>query len=124
MRSLAAPETTTSELFESYFAAESRRDVRAVVEHFREDAVLVLPDGRTLSGRGAIGEFYAEVYAQLAELDVHVVSMSTAAGITAVEWEASLVYESNDTQTLRGVNVVRTSAGMFAEVRTYFGPRA
>ena len=46
VRSIAAPDTTTSELFESYFAAESRRDATAVVEHFREDAVLVLPDGR------------------------------------------------------------------------------
>ena len=94
------------------------------MEHFHEDAVLVLPDGRTLSGRGAIGEFYAQVYAQLTDLDVHIVSMTTAAGLTTVEWEASLVYKSNDTQTLRGVNVVRTCAGMFAEVRTYFGPRA
>ena len=94
------------------------------MEHFREDAVLVLPDGRTLNGRAAIREFYAEVYAQLAKLDVHVVSMSTAAGLTAVEWEASLLDKSNDTQTLRGVNVVRICAGMFAEVRTYFGPGA
>ena len=43
--------------------------------------------------------------------------MTTGAELTAVEWEEFLVYQSNDTETLRGVNVVRTYAGMFAEVR-------
>jgi uncharacterized protein (TIGR02246 family) len=110
------------ELVESYFAAERRRDVSGVLEHFNDDAVVVLPDGRRLVGRAAIGEFYVGVYAQLAELDVRVVSMLTDDGLAAVEWEAALIDHSGKTQTLRGVNVLRTRAGRFAELRTYFGP--
>jgi uncharacterized protein (TIGR02246 family) len=90
------------ELLESYFAAERRRDVSGVLEHFHADAVVVLPDGRRLAGRAAIGEFYAGVYEQLAELDVRVVSMLTEEGLTAVEWEAALIDHSGETQTLRG----------------------
>jgi uncharacterized protein (TIGR02246 family) len=112
------------ELVESYFAAERRRDVSGVLEHFHDDAVVVLPDGRSLQGRAAIGEFYARVYAQLEELDVRVVSMLSEDGLTAVEWEAVLVDQRGETQTLRGVNVVRGRGGRFAEVRTYFGPAA
>ena len=110
------------ELVESYFAAERRRDVGAVLEHFDADAVVVLPDGRRLDGRAAIGEFYAAVYAQLEELDVRVVSLVTEDGLTAVEWEAALTDRSGEIQTLRGVNVLRTRGGRFAELRTYFGP--
>ena len=110
------------ELVESYFAAERRRDVSGVLEHFNADAVVVLPDGRRLDGRAAIREFYARVYAQLAELDVRLVSMSTEGGLTAVEWEAALIDRSGEAQTLRGVNVLRMSGGRFAELRTYFGP--
>ena len=93
-----------------------------VLEHFNDDAVVVLPDGRRLDGRAAIGAFYAGVYAQLAELDVRVVSMLTADGLTAVEWKAALIDHSGETQTLRGVNVLRMRGGRFAELRTYFGP--
>ena len=110
------------ELVESYFAAEGRRDVSGVLGHFHPDAVVVLPDGRRLGGRAAIEEFYAGVYAQLAELDVRVVSMLTENRLTAVEWEAALVDRSGEAQTLRGVNVLRTSGGRFTEMRTYFGP--
>jgi uncharacterized protein (TIGR02246 family) len=110
------------ELIESYFAAERRRDVSGVLEHFHADAVVVLPDGRRLGGRAAIGVFYERVYAQLAELEVRVVSMLTEEGLTAVEWEAALVDHSGETQTLRGANVLRTRGGRFAELRTYFGP--
>jgi uncharacterized protein (TIGR02246 family) len=86
------------ELVESYFAAERRRDVSAVLDHFNADAVVVLPDGRRLDGRAAIGEFYA----QLAKLDVRVVSMLTEDGLTAVEWEATLIDHSGETQTSAG----------------------
>ena len=92
-----------------------------VLEHFDDDAVVVLPDGRRLDGRAAIEEFYAGVYAQLEELDVRLVSLLTEGGLTAVEWEAALVDRSGETQTLRGVNVLRTRGGRFVELRTYFG---
>ena len=110
------------ELVESYFAAERRRDVSGVLEHFDDDAVVVLPDGRRLDGHAAIEEFYTSVYAQLEELDVRLISMVTEDGLAAVEWEAALVDRGGETQTLRGVNVLRTRGGRFAELRSYFGP--
>ena len=110
------------ELVESYFAAERRRDVSGVLEHFNADAVVILPDGRRLDGHAAIGEFYARVYAQLAELDVRVVLILTEDGLAAAEWEAALVDHSGETKRLRGVNVARPRGGRFAELRTYFAP--
>jgi uncharacterized protein (TIGR02246 family) len=124
VKGLAAAGEATSQLVESYFAAEMRRDSRRVLEHYCDDAVLVLPDGRSLVGREAIGTFYAQVYSQVTKLDVRVVSMLKADGLTAVEWEAFVVDESGGMQALRGVNVFRTSGGRFADVHTYFGPVA
>ena len=95
-----------------------------MLEHFCDDAVLVLPDGRSLVGREAIGTFYAQVYSRVTKLDVRVVSMLTADELTAVEWEASVADESGGMQLLRGVNVFRTSGGRVADGHTYFGPVA
>jgi ketosteroid isomerase-like protein len=58
---LAPPSSATLELVESYFEAERRLDAAKVLEHFHDDAVLVLPEGRRLIGLAAIGAFYAEV---------------------------------------------------------------
>jgi ketosteroid isomerase-like protein len=107
------------ELLESYFAAERRRDVSGVLEHFHADAVVVLPDGRRLGGRAAVGEFYARVYAQLADLDVRVVSMfgrGSAYGCRV--GSSSHRSQRRDADTPR-VNVLRTTAGALTSALTW-----
>jgi hypothetical protein len=39
--------------------------------------------------------------------------------LTAVEWEAVLIDHSGETQTLRGVNVLRTTAGALTSALTW-----
>jgi uncharacterized protein (TIGR02246 family) len=117
-----AAETTARELVQSYFAAEMDGDPSAVIEHFDEDAALVLPDGRSLRGHADIRQHYDEVYSQAVKLDVRLVSTLSSGSRTAVEWEASVLDRAGREEMLRGVNIIRIEADKFAEVRLYFGP--
>jgi uncharacterized protein (TIGR02246 family) len=110
---------------ESYLAAEGRRDLDAVLAHYAEDAVLVRPDGGRCEGAAAIGAFYEEIFAALAEIDVRLVDAVESGERLAVEWRAEVVATDGAARTLRGVNLVTVRDGRFVRVHVYVaGPGA
>jgi ketosteroid isomerase-like protein len=113
--------SATRALVESYFAAEMRRDVNGVLEHFHDDAVLQPPDGRRLEG-GAIRSFYDGVLESISELEVRIVSEVADGELGAIEWEAEICDADGERRSIRGVNVVRIRGDRFVRLATYFGP--
>ena len=112
---------TARAVSESYFAAESRRDIQAVLAHFSEDAVIVHPDGRRSEGLAAIQDFYTAVLERLQSVEVRLVDLVGDAERAGVEWEAGVVDAGGERHTLRGVNLVTVCAGRFTTLHAYFG---
>jgi ketosteroid isomerase-like protein len=108
---------------ESYWAAECRRDTRAVLDHYHPDAVFRLPN-QLLRGHDQIATFYDASGAEYPGLEVQIVGEVSAGDSAALEWEATLVDRSGRPHELRGVNIVEVRDGKFTSVRAYFDPSA
>jgi hypothetical protein len=106
---------------DSYFQAESRRDLEAVVALYDVDATYVHPDGSRSDGAAAIRAFYASVFGRLEAIDVRRVDAVGGPDRAAVEWRAVVVDGAGTVRHLRGVNVVAVKDARFTEVRAYFG---
>ena len=106
------------EVSESYWAAECRRDVDAVIEHYHVDAVYEDAGGRH-EGREAIRRFYARSAAEFPGLEVSIVGEATSGDRGALEFVAVLVDAAGDRWVVRGVNLVTVREGRFAKVRSY-----
>ena len=116
--------TTALAVSDSYFRAESRCDLEAVVDHFAENAVIVHPDGSRSEGREAIRAFYAGVFDALASIDVRRVGAVGGGVEAAVEWRALVVGADGAERSLRGVNLVTVADGRFTRIYAYFGEAA
>lgn len=109
---------------DSYFQAESRRDLEAVVAHYADDATYVHPDGSRSDGAATIRAFYASVFGRLDAIDVRRVDIVGGPDRAAVEWRADVVDRAGIVRHLRGVNIVAVEDSRFTEVRAYFGEAA
>lgn len=112
------------EVAESYWAAECRRDLEAVLDYYHEDAVVYPPTGEALRGREAIATFYADEIRDYPGLEVTIVHEVSTGDEAALEWEAVLVDHDGVRHPFRGVNIVRVRDGKFTEVHAYFDPTA
>ncbi|MGI8614718.1 MAG: nuclear transport factor 2 family protein [Nocardioidaceae bacterium] len=109
---------------ESYWAAECRRDLPAVLDHYHEDAVVHPPSGEPLIGREQIATFYVHEMAEYPGLEVQIVHEVRNGAEASLEWEAVLVDHAGRRHPFRGANVVRVRDGKFEWARAYFDPAA
>ncbi len=112
------------EVAESYWAAECRRDLDAVLAHYHADAVFTPPSGPALHGHDEIASFYVDEMRDYPGLEVQIVNEVGNGEEASLEWEAILVDHSGARHAFRGVNVVRVRDGKFESVRAYFGAAA
>lgn len=112
------------EVAESYWAAECRRDVAALLDHYRADAVVQPPSGPALCGHAEIATFYEDEIRDYPGLEVQIVHEIRDGDEAALEWEAVLTDHDGRRHPFRGVNVVRVRDGKFEWVRAYFDPTA
>ncbi len=112
------------EVAESYWAAECRRDLDAVLDHYHEDAIVFPPAGPSFIGRTAIADFYRDEMRDYPGLEVEIVHEVRDGDEAALEWEAVLVDHAGVRHPFRGVNIVKVRDGRFEWVRAYFDPTA
>lgn len=114
--------STPREVAESYWAAECRRDLEALLSYFHEDAVLLPPSGPALRGHREIATFYADEIRDYPGLEVTITHEIRDGVDATLEWEAVLTDHAGLRYPFRGVNVVRVRDGKFESVRAYFDP--
>jgi uncharacterized protein (TIGR02246 family) len=105
---------------ESYFAAENRRDLPGILDHFAPDVRFVAPDGQVLSGRDAVGRFYAANIAALTTLQVDLVDEVAAGERAALEWRAEGRTPAGESVRMHGTNVVTVAGGRFTAFAAYW----
>ncbi|MCP9487472.1 MAG: nuclear transport factor 2 family protein [Gaiellaceae bacterium MAG52_C11] len=113
---------TPREVAESYWAAECRRDLDAVLSYYHEDAVVYPPAGEPLRGHPEIAPWYADEMRDYPGLEVRIAHEVSNGPEAALEWEAVLIDHDGGRHPFRGVNVVRVRNGKFETVRAYFDP--
>jgi ketosteroid isomerase-like protein len=114
---------TVRSLAESYWAAEERRDVDAVMEHYHPDASYQDAGGRRQGARD-IRDFYAGSVADYPSLRVDILREFAAAEGAALEFHAVLTDPAGRDWVIRGVNVFQVADGRFTSVRSYEDPPA
>lgn len=112
--------TSPRAVTESYFDAENRRDLDAVLAHFAHDVTFVAPDGRPLESAAALRRFYAENMAALPWLHVELVDEVRDGDRAAVEWVASARDGGGQPVSMRGTNVITVRDGQFGSLRAYW----
>ncbi len=115
---------TPRQVAESYWAAECRRDLAAVLDHYHEDATVHPPSGPPFIGRAAIADFYRDEMRDYPGLEVEIVHEIRDGDQTALEWEAVLVDHDGVRHPFRGVNIVEVRDDQFVWVRAYYDPTA
>jgi uncharacterized protein (TIGR02246 family) len=117
---LAALAPGPCEVTESYFAAENRRDLPAILRHFAKDARFVTSDGRVLAGHDAIEAFYTANAAALPSLRVTLVDALTVGNRGTTEWRAEGRTPQGKAVRMHGANVVTVEDGRFTEFHAYW----
>ena len=104
---------------ESYWAAECRRDIDAVMDHYQPDASYEDAGGRRV-GAAAIRRAYEESARAYPGLEVRIVrEFLHDPDCGALEFDAVLVDPAGRRFRVRGVNVVTLRDGKFTSVRSY-----
>jgi len=104
---------------ESYWAAECRRDIDAVMAHYQPDATYEDAGGRRV-GVAEIRQAYEDSARAYPGLEVRIVrefTLDDASG--ALEFDAVLIDAAGTRFRVRGVNVVTLRDGKFSSVRSY-----
>jgi predicted ester cyclase len=109
---------TAEEISRSYWQAEMRHDVDAVMEHFRPDAVLDLP-GVHLEG-DEIRTFYEESFKAFPKLEHEVTRVMGDERLACLEWHAALTDAEGKRFEFQGVNLAEVDGERFITVRGYF----
>ena len=112
---------TAREVSESYWAAECRRDLDGVLEHYRSDATYEGPDGIRV-GHDEIRAWYEVSMRDFPGLEVTIIRDFPAGDASALEFRAVLVDGEGRRLEVRGVNVVEVRDGRFVAVRSYEDP--
>jgi ketosteroid isomerase-like protein len=110
---------TPREVSESYWAAECRRDIDAVMSHYQPDGWYEDSGGRR-QGQAAIRRAYEDSAAAYPGLEVRIVrEFISNPECGALEFDAVLVDAAGRRFRVRGVNVVVLRDGRFVSVRSY-----
>lgn len=109
---------TPREVSESYWAAECRRDVDAVMQHYRPDGIYEGPDG-VRRGEVDIRGAYEEHMRSYPGLEVEIVREFPRDDWSALEFVAVFIDAAGNRYRVKGVNVVHVQDGRFVSVRSY-----
>jgi ketosteroid isomerase-like protein len=117
---------TPREVSESYWAAECRRDIDAVMAHYHSDATYQ-DAGGLLRGHAEIRGFYEGSALDYPGLEVTITreftGAPTAAGdASALEVYAVLTDHAGQRFQIHGLNVMTVRDGKFTSVRCYEDP--
>lgn len=110
---------TPREIAESYWRAESERDIDKVLAHYHSDAVME-PPGQVLRGHDEIRTFYEDSASRFPQVEVQVVYELTVGSEAVFEWEAVLIDHDGGRHPLKGVNVIKIEDGKYRYVHAYF----
>jgi ketosteroid isomerase-like protein len=114
---------TPREVSESYWAAECRRDIDAVMDHYHQDGTYEGPDGFR-RGHAEIRPAYQEHARLYPGLEVEIVREFPGGDWSAIEFDAVFIDRADKRYRVRGVNVVHVRDGKFVSVRSYEDPPA
>jgi ketosteroid isomerase-like protein len=113
---------TPREVSESYWAAECRRDIDAVMAHYHPDATYE-DSGGLRRGHAEVREAYEESARDYPSLEVEIVREFTGTpDSSGLEFSAVLIDAAGRRFCVRGVNVVVVQDGKFVSVRSYEDP--
>jgi uncharacterized protein (TIGR02246 family) len=90
------PVETPAELLAAFLAAINARDLDAAIELWREDAVIVQPDGEPLHGREAVAGALRALIESGVELQTEVASIVEAGDIALVRGTLTLSVQNGD----------------------------
>ena len=115
---------TPREVSESYWAAECRRDIDAVMAHYHPDATYQ-DAGGLLRGHAEIRQFYEGSARDYPGLEVTILrEFPGSPDASALEVYAVLIDHEGRRFEIRGLNVMTVRDGMFTSVRCYEDPLA
>lgn len=115
---------TPREVSESYWAAECRRDVDAVLAHYHEDATYQ-DAGGLLRGHAEIRQFYEQSARDYPGLEVTILREFVGSpDSSALEVYAVLIDHEGRRFRIRGLNAMTVRDGKLASVRCYEDPLA
>jgi ketosteroid isomerase-like protein len=109
---------TPLEVSQSYWEAECRRDIDAVMAHYHLDGTYEGPDGFR-RGHAEIRAGYDEHVHLYPGLEVEIVQEFPRGDWSAIEFDAAFVDHAGKRYRVRGVNVVHVRDGKFVSVRSY-----
>jgi len=112
---------TPQEVAESYWAAECRRDVDAVVAHYHVDGSYEGPDGLRC-GHAEIRTMYEEHARLNPGLELEITRDFPLGDWAAIEWVAVQTDTAGERSRVRGVVVAHVRDGKFVSVRDYEDP--
>jgi len=113
---------TLREVSETYWAAECRRDIDAVMGYYHVDGTYEGPDGLR-RGHAEVRRAYEDSARDYPGLEVRVVREFTGTvDSSALEFYAVLIDPAGQRFKVRGVNVVLVRDGKFVSVRSYEDP--
>jgi ketosteroid isomerase-like protein len=115
---------TPRDVSESYWAAECRRDIDAVMAHYHEDATYQ-DAGGLLRGHAEIRTFYEASARDYPGLEVTILrEFPGSPDASALEVYAVLIDHGGRRFEIRGLNVMTVRDGRFTSVRCYEDPLA
>ena len=113
---------TPREVSESYWAAECRRDIDAVMDHYHPDATYQ-DAGGLLRGHAEIRQFYETSARDYPGLEVAILrEFRGSPDASALEVSAVLIDHDGRRFRIRGLNVMTVRDGKFTSVRCYEDP--
>jgi ketosteroid isomerase-like protein len=112
---------TPREVSESYWAAECRRDIDGILDHYHADGTYEGPDGLR-RGHAEIRAAYEESARLYPGLEVEILKEFPLGDWAAIEFDAVLIDPAGKRYRVRGVNVVHVRDGKFVSARSYEDP--
>lgn len=101
-----------------YWAAESARDMTAMLAHFTADAEVETPDGRAV-GHEQIAAMYQESFDAYPGLSVRIVNGYAGSVDHGVAFDAVLTDPAGARWRVRGVNTVELEGGLIRRLRSF-----
>lgn len=105
----------------SYWTAEARGDLPAVLTHFAEDARFTAP-GFALNGRAEIAEFYKKIMGSYAAMRIEALRTVEHGDDVVVEFGFHYTRPNGATGYAEGCNVFTVREGRITRLRAYFNP--
>jgi len=109
----------------------NERDVEKIIEHWRDDAVMIYPGNMPVSGRTegkeALRKFFAKFMEQFPELkftikDTYIKDMFAVGFTNTIASEFEVIYTNKHGETFenKGVTVIKIKRGKVEQIEDYY----